>query len=423
MHSFLSGRLEGNTPQQVLEYLTPRLEQIRAIVDPFGKPSDASRKQIDSGSITLRDGVVCQVEDHDKESVFAISAKFQIDQVQALILLRSFFYNQGLPSHIGDDADSMVDEVVEAITPFYFSERLHVLRIIIPILRALDEPPDPIHPLATDILPKLLPDPRNFVESLVKEYVHKTHEKLPATLDSDPKTASRWAKQNSKEQLVMLEVLFGAMWSYVSRDGPLLVQIFEAAYSTRLGSIQKNSTLLLDEEGSQLQQDSAALWILITIEVLELETIAEGSDIEISDNPDDKDMYTSSPESLMRIHELVTTHGNPQYACTYLAWTFVLSRLVTNAKNLREIPNSYRPFFDAIIPPHSRDPIHVLMSKTCLSPDVGLFDLILMLLTKSPLFVTAAAFKTGSSVTDPNVMAYRCVLKGPYVTTLSAGID
>lgn len=410
----MSGHQEGTSPDQIAEYLSPRREQLSNASEPFGTPSDASRKKIESGSVTLADNVILRVED-DKEFVFAISAEFQINEVQAFILLRSFLYNEGLPSTA---TTLIVAELVEAITPFYFSERLSIFRSLIPLFRAKENAADPIYEIAADFLPKLLPDGQKFAESLVAEYVRKTKEKLPEKANGDPRAASRWAKQNIKEQLVMLEVLFWTMWGYASCSGPLVERIYEAAYGTKLGSSQKNTTLLLDDEGVQLQQDCAALWILISVEVLELESIGEPDFVEMSVDPIRKDIYTSSPESLKRIHEMVMSHSDSQYACTYLAWAFVLSRLALKAAETKDIPQSYQSFFESILPQLSRayskdrEPTHVLMSRTCLDPDVGFFKLVLSLLTNSPLFVTAVAWKTGSTVTDTNAIAFRSVLKG-----------
>jgi len=414
----LSGNLESSTPEQVSQLLLSRVDQLRNVSAPFGRPSDASRKKIDEGSVTLSDGVVIQVDIADKDFIFAISDRFQIDQVQALVLLRSFLYNEGLPFNTDSDSTtSLVDELVEAITPFHFAERLSILRVLIPLFRANENAADPVHDVASNVLSKLLPDGRAFAESLLTEYTRKTREKLPEIVNGDPRKASQWAKQNNKEQLVMLEVLFWTMWGYVSCDGPLVVRIFEAAYGTNLGSEQQNATLLLDDEGLHLQQDCAALWILITVEVLELEQIAEPGTIEISNNPSNRDIYIASPDSLKRIHELVVSHGNGEHACTFLAWAFVLSRLALAAADLKEIPDSFHSFFDSLSPNNSahsknREPVHVLMSRMCLEPEVGLFRVILMLLTNSPLFVTAVAWKTGSTITDPNAVAFRSVLKG-----------
>jgi nuclear pore complex protein Nup188 len=107
---------------------------------------------------------------------------------------------------------------------------------------------------------------------IIDEYLRKTKEKLPEKLNEDPKAATLWVKQTLKEQLVLLEVLFWTMWGYVPCSGPLLESIFSAAYNSDLGSSQTNYTLLLDEESVQLTQDCVAIWILITVEVLELES-------------------------------------------------------------------------------------------------------------------------------------------------------
>ncbi|EEB99452.1 hypothetical protein MPER_00874, partial [Moniliophthora perniciosa FA553] len=224
--------------------------------------------------------------------------------------------------------------------------------------------------------------------------------------------------QSGKEQVVILEVLFWTLWGSVACSGPIVQRVFEAAYSSNLGSEQQNATLLLDEEGTQLTEVRASLWILISVEVLELETVADPSRLEISDNPLNKDIYTSSPSALKRIHELVTSNERPQYACTYLAWTFVISRIASTAMELKEIPPSYRELLETLVPhlgraySKDREPAHASMARKCLEPKFGLFHLMLTLLTSSPVFVTSVALKTGSTVTDANAIAFRSVFKG-----------
>jgi nuclear pore complex protein Nup188 len=416
LHLILSGHQDGESLERIPEYLNPRKAQLSAVSNPFGVPSDASKKKIESGSVVLADGVTLRVDETDRESSLAISAKFQIDQVQSFILLRSFLYNEGLPESAS--MESLVPELLEAIAPFYYSERLSVLRVLIPLFRAKENAADPIHGAAADFLPQLLPDGQAFAKSLIAEYVRKTKEKLPVDLNGDPRAASRWAKQLNKEQLVLLEVLFWTMWGFASCSGPLVEKVFEAAYGTNLGSLQVNATLLLDDEGMQLQQDCAALWVLITIEVLELETVGDPDSVEISDDPTRKDFYTSSPQSLQRIHEMVMSHADSQNACTYMAWAFVLSRLASKVAEMKDIPAGYRPFFESILPHLNRayskehEPTHVLMAKAGLAREVRLFNLLETFLTQSPIFVTAAAWRKGSSVTDPNAIAFRSVLKG-----------
>lgn len=422
LHLTLSGQdgpLRSDQINELKERVMARETVLGSISSKFGKPSGVSRKVVESGTVTLADGVSIRVENADKEYIFAVSDKFQIDEIQAFIMLRSFLYNQGLPPTT--DSDSMVAELVEAIGPFFSSEYLHAFRVLLPLFRAKSNTEDALYETADQLLSRAIPDGDKFAEAVISEYLLKTAAKLPEKYLENPKAATAWAKQNLREQLVLLELLFWTMWGYVPCSGPNVLKVFEAAYTTNLGSKQNNTTLLLDEESRQLQQDCAAIWILITIEVLELEMIA--GTIELSDTPPRPDLYFSSPESLMDLHNLITNHADSQYSCTYLAWTYVLSQLSSKAADTPNIPASYQAFFDHI---HSvsgrsyakdREPLHTQMAKACLEPDAGLFSLIQNLLTNSPLFVTALALKTGSSLTDSNTVAYRSVLKGIFPTT------
>ncbi|KAI0782601.1 hypothetical protein C8Q75DRAFT_811686 [Abortiporus biennis] len=419
LHSILSGQQEGTTPEQLSDYLKPRLEQLKNVSEPFGKPSDASKKKVESGSVALRDGVILRVEDADKAYVFAISKKFNIDEVEALVLLRSFLYNEGLPFSPSDDStSSLIDELVEAITPFYYSERLFLLRVLIPLFRANAVTGEYFNGVANEYLPQIYPDAKAFVAKLIEVYMTKAKTKLPTDLEIQPKKAVQWVKQNAREQLVLLEVLFWTMWDYCACSGPTVIKIYETAYTTNLGSAQENGNLLLDAEGVQLTQDIAALWILLMLEVLELERVAEPGGMQVPTGPSDKDIYWSSPDDLQKIHNLVVSHEGSQFAGTYLAWAFVLSRLVTVCGESKEIPPAYSSLVQKLVPQldrsyaKEREPTHILMARSCLDPDVGLFKLLLTLLTNSPVYVTSMAWRTGSTATDPNAVAFRSVLKG-----------
>ncbi|KAI0071834.1 hypothetical protein K474DRAFT_1775910 [Panus rudis PR-1116 ss-1] len=435
IHTHLSsGQFDSTLQAQITETLRHRIPHLQNFSRPFGSPSSESRKKIESSSssVALRDGVILRVEETDRPYIFAISEEFDIDEVEALVLFRSFLYNEGLPPDAGEgkeDVDSMVQDLVAAITPFYQSERLNCLRVLIPLFRswaAGDE--DPVNQIAREVLPEITQKQvQSYTTKIIDEYVRKTKEPIPAKLDSLPKKAAQWVKCNAREQLVLLEVLFWVMWDAAKCTGPTVVRILEAAYQTNLGSIQQNGNFLLEDEGLQLQEDSAALWILITIEILELEKVAAppGDKGGMELPTDDKSVYWSSPESLQRIHELVLSNDGGQFACTYLAWAFVLSRIVAAVtESNKDFPQPYINFVQGLVPQldrsyaKDREPIHVLMAKTCLSPEAGFFQLILTLLTKSPLFVTAAAWRTGSSITDPNAVAYRSVLKGLIIALL-----
>ena len=423
LHQLLSGCEASTTPEQTEEILHARTDVLKKLRDPFGKPNADSRKRVGSGSVKLRDGVLIQVEQADKDFIFAISARFNIDEVEALVLFRSFLYNEGnvlqeLESN-GDGA--LVQRVVDAFSSFYHSERRCLARLLVPIFRAQEDEHSFFHSQAAKILPQIFPDGPVFVRDVVSLYVEKTRAPLDESSSNDPRLASRWAKENLRDQLVLLEVLFWAMWSFVPRQGPIVLEIYKTAYETNLGSVQHNATLLLDEEGARLQQDCAAVWVLLMIEVLELETFSDNGNPDISGPPSMEGMYTSHPDSLKRIHELVTSHGDSNYAAIYLAWTLIVARLEIAVLALDECPPAYRSFFDSLDVQNgrpfskNREPIHTLMLQRVLDPSVGLLNLLLSLLTTTPLFVTSIAWKTDSSISEPNAVAYRSVVKGsPY---------
>ena len=106
---------------------------------------------------------------------------------------------------------NMATELVDAISAFYFSERLHTFRVLIPLFRAKENSEDFLYPVAFEFLPKIIPDGPKFAQSVIDEYLRKTKEKLPENLN-DPKAATLWVKQMLKEQLVLLEVLFWTMF-------------------------------------------------------------------------------------------------------------------------------------------------------------------------------------------------------------------
>ncbi|KAI0787074.1 hypothetical protein BC629DRAFT_1735238 [Irpex lacteus] len=398
LHKLVDGDLEGTSIEQVADIIHDRVHQLRNICNSFGTPSEESRRKVQSGTFILRDAVTLTLDDMRRNVSLAVSDEFGIDEVEAAILVNSFLWNDAYTGDKNVHADGNIQPFVEAITPFYYSERLFALRTLVPLFRAQTSGISVISDLANDILPEIIPDGKQFVEDVLSD--------------------GAVGKQNAKEQVSLLEVLYWSLWDYCPRDGPRVVKVYETAYNTNMGSIQANATLLLDEECTQITQDTAALWILITLEILELERVAEPQCLRISGDPPITDIYWLSPDSLLRIHELVTTHSGSQFACTYAAWAFFLSRFAALCGSLKELPQEYRQFYETIVPPvdrsysKTREPAHVVMAETVIRPEAGLLRMLLTLLTASPLMVTSVAWKMGTALNDYNAIAYRSVLKG-----------
>ena len=416
--NIISGQRDGTRPDQLEKILEHRIQKLRNLTEPFGKPSEASKKKVDGGSVELSDGVKINVLDVDKEVIFEISSHFKIDEVDALILLRSFLYNEGLPP-IPDSGStsSLVKELLIKITPFYFSERLHVPRVVMCLLRAHQSLDDPFHRVAVKILPKIISEPTSFVETLVVEYRRKSRLPVPDHAINEPKAASQWAKQNAKEQLGILELLFSALWDFVPCIASVVVAVFEAAYSGKFGYEQANSTSMLDEEGQQVQRDLSAIWLLLTIEVLNLEQIGSPG-LELSEDESSSCLLASSPQALAKIHALVMSHSSAGYTCTMLAWAFYLKGICDAASQMAERPQAYISFLREIRAScevahrKGEKELHHLIVANVLSPESGIFSILSELLTQSPFFSTSMAGKTGSAVSEPNSVSYRALVKG-----------
>ncbi|KAI0048058.1 hypothetical protein FA95DRAFT_1133922 [Auriscalpium vulgare] len=419
LHLLLSGYENSSTQESIEDMLKPRLDIIKKVRKPFGVPNAESKRKVEGGAVTLRDGHVVHVDDALKPFVFAISSRFSIDEVEATVLLRSYLYNEGIPPdvHSGSD-DLLVQEVLDAFTPFYHTERRCLLRLIVPLLRATEHELAFFYEPATRLLPQVIPDGPTFVREVMAEYTDKARAPLPDHVSGDPRLASKWAKDNMRDQLVLLEVAFWGLWDYIPRTGPLVQLVYQTGYGTNIGSSQQVGTLLLDGEGDRLIQDSATVWLLLMTEVLELENFSDNGNPDISSPPMEDAHYTSSPSSLKQIHQLVISHGDARYSLVYLAWTIILARLEASARALESIPPAYKEFFDSLDPrgPHpytkSEEPIHSQLLQRCLDPCVGLLNFLHALLTTTPIFVTSIAWQTESSITDPNSLAYRSVIKG-----------
>ncbi|KAF5382514.1 hypothetical protein D9615_003085 [Tricholomella constricta] len=155
----------------------------------------------------------------------------------------------------------------------------------------LDNSTDPIYTIATKFLPKLIPNGPAFAQSLLEEYVRKAVEELPDSMSSQPKIALRWAKQNVREQLVILEVLFWTMWGYVP-------------YKYTIASGRGGPGRLLCPLAAPHDRGTR------------LETIGGPNAIEVPADPMQKDIYTAFPESLNRIHDVVMEHSGDPMTCS-----------------------------------------------------------------------------------------------------------
>jgi nuclear pore complex protein Nup188 len=411
----LSGQLSID-PDVLRTCLRLRIPKLRNCTDPFPKPSVTSSAAIRSGSIELPDGTTLQVDDHEA-IIWKISERFNLDEIEAYILLRSFLYNEHLeysPTAKEDEASSAEESLLESITDFLFEERLFVLRIFPPLYRAQADDQHLYHDIAVEILHEVAPDPTALVSTLVSQYIRRTKQEIPS---KQPRKTTmplsmraKWAKQIVKEQICMMEIIFWGTYN-MRCPGSLIAELYEAVYSTSLGSAQNNGDVLLEEESIQLLADLESVMVVTAVQVLGVELLNEQSiDLEVVSLP--RHGYFAQPAELERIHTLVcTTPTQPRFSPIVLAWTCVIRRIASAAET-DNYPQEYVPLLATLAPEQGgRDSVWQEFTRVVLNPAMGLFPTLRTLLS-SPLLDTEAAATAGSSLSNPNDNVVRAIIKG-----------
>lgn len=370
------------------------------------------------------------VETYQQDLVNKISEKFGIDEVEAFTLLRSFLYNEQyeyIPSPNGEGPSTGGDletALLDSIAEFYFDERLSILRSFIALLRAQADDQHIYHDLATEILHEAAPDKTNLVSSLVSEYLRRTKQEIPPKI---PNTGSSFAarsalaKQNLREQTCIVEVIFWATYN-MRCSGSLVAEFYEAAYSTSLGASQRNVDLLIDSEASQLLADLQSLVVITATQILSVELLYERDmDLEVISLP--RNGYFAQPDDLVRVHNLVySSPSQPRFSPIILAWACVIRRIALATEN-GEYPEEYKPLVDLLVPDRSaRDAVWQEFTRVVLHPELNLFGTLRQLLT-SPLLDTQMAARLGSSITCPNDVVSRAILKGTPKLELKAAVS
>ncbi|KAG9015816.1 hypothetical protein FRB93_012381 [Tulasnella sp. JGI-2019a] len=394
--------------QAALEHRTALLKEC---ADDFPKPSSASRTLVASGKVTLRDGTTLQVEAEDKEIVWEISDHLDLDEVESLTLLRLFIFNEGLSKAQASTPALLLD----ALTEFYFEERLFAIRILGALLRGKDNPADPYHELCTRVVSANFPDAHEFAHETLRALVDRPSRTFRASVTKDPRTTARWAKQNLKEQLCLLEAFFWSTAAY-SPDGSLVAGFLHTAGNSNLGRVQKYEDLLLDEECSRLANDMIVLFGITGVQLLKLDKVLdEVLDLELATKQ--RHGYLASVEDVENIHHIVAgLPEDPFFSPIILAWGCVVAKISRVAAD--DVPMEYQHFYALLNPPPPRK------GRTTFSePQLGLgyafvnksLELqvlpVLQNYLQTPIFSTSLAASLASTITEPNNEQFRYILK------------
>ena len=387
-----------------------RLSKLSNPTDPFPPPSDKSKNKVLSGSVYphLRQGDATEPEpipvlEDTVEAVWAISTALDLDEVDSYILLRLFIRDQGLtPNEI-----SHIPSLIDAITEFYFDERIHVLRIMGALLQIRPNHGHQWHSLAAEILAQAVPDDAKFLSLSLDRLRERSKAPIRPQLAKDMRSTAKWAKQGLKEQLCVLEVMFWAAFS-LNANGKFVLDYFTTAYETDLGTNQKYKDFLLDEECTRIRLDIEALFVFTIPNLLKVDRfLAEPLDMDLISHS--RHGYLASPSDVQKIHHLVmdNTPLSHRYSPILLAWGYVLNKLTDATTD--EIPQGWEDLASLLNPPQRGaqgrlpdTPSEMPLADVCVKQavDQQLLQTLRAYLSE-PIMSLVASNMLGSTLTDP----------------------
>lgn len=391
--------------------LEHRARALKHCYNASPKPSTASRKQVESGKVALRDGTALEIPVEDQEIVWEVSAALGLDEVEALTLFRLFLFNE----EISKDQASNPSLLLDALLDFYHEERLFAIRLVASLLRSKEVETDAYQSIASEFVARHIPDVSRFALDALTALTRRASDLLPPAFCSTARSTARWAKQNLKEQLALLESIF---WATVATnaDGQLVLAFLNTAGTSNLGYKQAHSEVLLDEECAQLFHDIGTLFGITAAQLLKLDKLLdEPLDLELATKL--RYGYLASPKDVDTIQQVISSFpDDPRYSPLILAWGFVMAQIA--ALPWSEVPEAYQDFHKTLVPESSQkgrvtilEP--VLNTADSLISRAVVLDVLptLVSYTRSPVLSTSLAAATGSYIAEPNNEQFRYVVK------------
>jgi nuclear pore complex protein Nup188 len=375
--------------------LQQRASLLKKAYSPFGSLNTESRAKVKSGKVKLPDESELPT-DEIQDYVVAISDKLGIDEVWAAVLLRSFLWNHGLPESVAQNgagiSQDLVNDLLASFIPFYTSERLSLIRTLVPLFRANDHESDPLQALSIEVLGTLFPtveDKEAWVRGILATLkARRMHSPPKELMSTNPRKAAESAFQALNEQLVLLELLFFSIWSFVTPSFELITDIWKEAMEAELGSssAQSSRDLLRGAKENEVLQDLRTFWILVCIETLSLERLAAP----VQEIP----MLLQTPGSVSTLETLLSAEmkkhpGDPFYVPLQLALSLY------STLEVDEDPEADSHVKRVAIPR-------------------GTFQLLTHLIYNTTVFNLHLAWSRNSALSDPGSVAARSIIKGKH---------
>ncbi|WFC99827.1 hypothetical protein MYAM1_002573 [Malassezia yamatoensis] len=390
-------------PDQFQTLLQARLPKFRSCGARFPGKKDAGRAALQQDSVQI-DGISVSITEAQRDLAFTISDRFDLDEKDAYILLRTFLNSEHRSLHsLARKDQGEVQEFLDAFTVFFFEEQLAVIRCISALLRISEDTHNALYQVSLDILDKLADE--QFATQLLHWFEEETQAEIPSKISNDPRYSSLWARQALCKQLALLEVVFLMYYGRLQPTCAFLQTMLMTIKKTQFGQIQAaagflsiESTLLVDCVAHQL--------LFLAMECLNLEDVLDPFDPDAHHEHDPAlAPYLANPQGIDPLLEILDGAGSlVWYSPILLGFALVLRRM---EERLEYIPDDQ--LAKAIAVHDQGPPMWRRLAQGAMDPSMELFGVMHAMLA-SPLLGRKQSAVLGAS--DLSALAYRAVFKG-----------
>ncbi|ETS60349.1 hypothetical protein PaG_05549 [Moesziomyces aphidis] len=442
---------------QIRDILTHRKADLTSCLQPFpihtSPDQTTANDSLPPASLKLADGSTHSLDQETRNLCKDIAARYNTSHQHAFALLHTFLaaenrsldgiqdivrshLQQPPPSPVksrasrsrpdrsrhqarteSDDSATKTADLLDAFNIFYFEERMYLLRTISSLIRITEDPQHVYYHIAIAILDFFADEA--FALQCIDHFVSLVSLPLPESIRQQPRYSTLWAKQILREQFGLLEIVFLLFYGRLSPSPKPVLALLGAVHQTEVGRRQANLGFF-DAEAAETVDCLGHLLVLIAVELLSLEEVMDGLDLD--QDTLESHISKNAPSLEQALDLLSSTSADPLQAPILLAWALVLHRLedalvaatdASDASDLepsRHLTASLSELADVVRTDDGGPSLWRRLAQAAFAPELRLFDTLMALLS-SPL-LTSSNGASNPAVAGPSALAYRAVFKG-----------
>ncbi|KAI9010899.1 nucleoporin subcomplex protein binding to Pom34-domain-containing protein [Phycomyces nitens] len=300
----------------------------------FNEPSSQSRLKLKVGTNISIEGKTIVLNKEEVELVQTLSIFLDLNELQCALLWNA--YRQENDNDL--ESAKMIygyqmcedTELILRFTIYYFQDRIAILQCVTSLIRISREPSHPYTQIAKNTV-QAINVHAEFADRMISQLKTLVRFDVPSQFFANPLWAATRARQNLKEEIAILEMLFiiHAFEPCPPKRVFTIIQEFEA----NCFGIHQTCGRLLSHQDADLFNRLSFMCELVAVQVLGLERLA----IEIigDGQAGQEKTLLQSPEIIIDINSVVAFLGNSASHSTFmLAWSYFLcclnSKLATS---------------------------------------------------------------------------------------------